>query len=186
LSLLWLAGTAGPVAAQGSFTPIGQITGVAAGGGTYDYTLTMSDPNSSTSPVGSFWFGWIPGQFYLPSSPSSVQTPVGWTDSIVPGSGAFSIQYVASSSASYIAAGTSLNFGFVSTDTPAVLAGNAPNFPGTPVTTTVAYGAGLFSSPSATIVLNVNVPEPSSFALLLAGSLSLGVAGWRRLRGGRI
>jgi hypothetical protein len=145
----------------------------------------MNDLSGSTSPVGSFWFAWTPGQFYLPTAPSSVQTPTGWTSSIVPGGGASSIQFVASSSAFYIPAGSFLTFGFVSTDTPAALAGNAQNFPTTPITTSVAYGAGLFSSPSATMVFSgLVVPEPSSLALLLAGALGLGAANWRRRRGG--
>jgi hypothetical protein len=155
----------------------GQIT--ATGSGPFNYSLTVSNSGSATSPIGSFWYAWIPGQFYLPTVPSSAHAPAGWTDSIV----GDSIQFIASSSANYIAPGSSLGgFGFTSTDTPAAIGGNAPAYPGTPVGTTVAYAAGLFSLPSETFVFTSVVPEPSAMSLLLAGSLGVLAGGWRKCR----
>lgn len=157
---------------QGSISALGQLTDVAAGGGLYNYTLTMHNGAGSTSPIGSFWYAWIPGQFYLPTAPSNLQAPNGWTAGVVTLGGASSIQYIASTSASYIQPGSALTFGFSSTDTPAVLAGNAPNFPGTPIGTTVVYAAGLFSLPSETMVVT-SVPEPGASALFLSGVAGL-------------
>jgi len=180
LGLLLAAGLAGSAAAQ-SILASGQLSAVAGGGGTWDYTMIISDASGATSPIGSFWYAWIPGQFYLPTAPSSVQVPTGWTYGIVT-AGASSIQFSASSSAYDINPGSSLTFGFVSTDTPTTLAGNAvPTYPTTPIGTTVAYAAGFFSSPSETFVVQ-SVPEPSSLALVLAGAFGLWVTGWRRFR----
>ena len=184
LGLLLAAGTAGSLEAQ-SILASGQLSAVAGGGGTWDYTLIISDSASATSPVGSFWYAWVPGQFYLPSNPSSASGPAGWTATPFPSGGTSSIQFVASAPADYIAPGSSLTFQFVSTDSPTTLAGNAvPTYPTTPIGTTVAYGAGLFSSPEETFVV-VSVPEPSTLALAMAGTFGLWVAGWRRGRAGK-
>ena len=160
-----------PLLAQGTINAIGSLSDVPAGGGVYNYTITMQNAGSSTSPIGSFWYAWVPGQFYLPTAPSALLAPSGWTATVVSLGGASSIQYVASAAGSYIQPGSSLNFGFSSTDTPSVLAGNAPNFPGTPIGTTVVYGAGLFSLPSQTMVVN-SVPEPAASILLSLSALS--------------
>jgi hypothetical protein len=186
LGLLLAAGTAGSVQAQ-NILASGQLSAVAGGGGTWDYTMIISDSPSATSAIGSFWYAWIPGQFYLPTSPSSASGPTGWTANIVPSGGASSIQFVASSSSYDINPGSSMTFQFVSTDTPATLAGDAaPTYPTTPIGTTVAYGAGLFSSPSETFVVN-SVPEPSTLALAVAGCFGLWVwvAGRRSRAGAR-
>jgi len=178
LGLLLAAGAAGSVQAQ-SILASGQLSAVAGGGGTWDYTLVISDSAGATSPIGSLWYGWIPGQFYLPTAPSSATAPVGWTASVVTVGGS-SIQFIASSALYDINPGSSLTFNFVSTDSPSTLAGNAvPTYPTTPIGTTVAYGAGLFSTPSETFVVN-SVPEPTTLALAMAGSLGLWGASRRR------
>ncbi len=180
LGLLLAGGTAGSLQAQ-NILASGQLSATPGGGGTWDYTMVISDSASATSPIGSFWYAWIPGQFYLPTAPSSVQVPTGWSDAIVT-AGASSIQFSASSSAYDINPGSSLTFGFVSTDTPTTLAGNAvPTYPTTPIGTTVAYATGFFTTPSETFVVQ-SVPEPSSLALVLAGAFGLWVTGWRRFR----
>ena len=164
---LALAGASLKVQAQ-SIIASGDLTGTAAGPD-YDYSLTVSDSGAATSPIGSFWFGWVPGEFFLATDPTSASAPTGWSATVVNNS----IQFLASSSTYDIAPGGSLSgFGFTSADTPATMAGDAvaAGYPTTPVTTTVAYGAGFFSSPSDTFVVTV-VPEPSSLALLLAGPL---------------
>lgn len=180
LGLLLAAGPAGSLEAQ-TILASGQLSAVPGGGSTWDYTMVISDASGATSPIGSFWYAWIPGQFYLPTAPSSVQVPTGWNYGIVT-AGASSIQFYATSSSFDINPGSSLTFGFVSTDTPTTLAGNAvPTYPTTPIGTTVAYGAGFFSSPSETFVVT-SVPEPSALALVLAGLCGWGFAGWRRFR----
>src|SRR5450755_1956740 len=84
------AGTANFVHAQGQIAS-GTISGT--GTGPYLYTLTFSDAAGATSPIGSVWYAWIPGQFYLPGTPSGAFAPAGWTATIA----ANSVQYVADS-----------------------------------------------------------------------------------------
>src|SRR5258708_3991709 len=83
LSLLFVLGTACSIQAQ-SILANAQISGQAAGGGGYNYTITLNNTAASTSPIGTFWYSWIPGEDFLPSSPTSVQPPTGLTHIITP------------------------------------------------------------------------------------------------------
>lgn len=174
LALLGLACTIGTTAtalAQGD-DPSGTISG--SGSGPYTYTLTFSDSSSSTSPIGSIWYAWIPGQFFLPGAPSTASAPTGWSASIV----ANSIQFTADSSANYITAGHSLSgFGYTATFSPSTLAATANSGE------SVAYETGTVESgPGATFVVSV-VPEPSTLTMLvLGGAALLGFACGRKYR----
>jgi len=167
--------------AQGNgITATGTLTDVPGAGNTFDYTLTVDNSASSLNPIGSFWYGWVPGEFFLPTAPSSEGTPANWTATVVTALGASSIQFATSTTGSKIAPGGALSFSFVSTDTPAVLAGDAPNHPGTPIGTTVAYAAAIQSDSGDTFVVQSIVPEPSALALIGMGAVGLAGAGWRR------
>jgi hypothetical protein len=167
--------------AQGNgITATGTLTDVPGAGNTYDYTLTVNNSASSLNPIGSFWYAWVPGEFFLPTQPSSEGAPANWTANPFTALGASSIQFSTSTTGAKIAPGGSLSFTFVSTDTPTVLAGNAPNHPGTPIGTTVAYAGALQSDSGDTFVVNSIVPEPSTLALIGLGGLGLVGAGWRR------
>src|SRR5580692_4449185 len=109
------------VASAQNETGSATLTGV-QDGSLYDYTLTLD--NTGTVSIGTFWYAWIPGGFFLPSTPATATAPTGWTADIFK---SYSIQFTASSSASYLAGGDSLNFYFTSTDTPAALAGYSPH-----------------------------------------------------------
>jgi hypothetical protein len=156
------------VHAQGQL-PSGTIG--SSGSGPYTYSLTFSDAAGATSPIGSVWYAWVPGFFYLPGVPSSASAPSGWTATV----SSDSVQYVASSPANYISAGQSLSgFGYQAAFTPAQLA-TAPNSGKSD-----AYSAGLFSDGG--IVFTVQpAPEPSGQMLLLAGATTLWLIGRRRL-----
>jgi hypothetical protein len=160
LGSVLLAGTSTLVQAQ-SQLPSGTIG--SSGSGPYNYSLIFSDAAGATSPIGSVWYSWIPGQFFLPGVPTSASAPAGWTATIL----SDSVQYVASSPANDIAAGQSLSgFGYQATFSPAQLAA-APNSGESD-----AYSAGLFSDGGVIFTVQP-APEPSGFALLLAGAATL-------------
>ena len=153
--------------AQGEI-PSGTVTG--SGAGPYNYALTFSDAAGATSPIGSVWYAWVPGQFYLPSDPTSASAPAGWTASIVN----HSIQFVASSSADDITAGETLTgFGYQAAFSPTTLSTTANSG------VSVAYSGGLFSDGGSTFTV-APTPEPSAALLGLTGIAALGLV--RRYR----
>lgn len=171
LTLLLALGTTGSVLAQGQ---LGSGTVSGSGSGPYSYSLSFTDVAGATSPIGSIWYAWIPGQFYLPSNPTGASAPPGWTANL---SGtANSVQWTANSPASYIQPGATLSgFGYTAGFSPAQLAA-APNSG-----KSVAYSAGLFSDGGNTFTVQI-VPEPSVLALLLPGAAALCLAPRRKAR----
>ena len=169
LTLFVALGAVSAAFAQGEIAS-GTIS--SAGSGPYVYDLTFSNGAAATSPIGSVWYAWIPGQFFLPGIPTSASAPAGWTANV----DGPSVQFIASSSADYITAGQTLSgFSYDATFTPAQLAA-APNSD-----ESVAYSAGLFSDGGDTFIVQA-VPEPSSLGFLGAGFLALAFASYRKLR----
>ena len=169
LSLLVGLGTASTAYAQGEIAS-GTIGG--AGSGPFVYSLTFSDGASATTTIGSVWYSWVPGFFFLPGTPTSASAPAGWTANI----SSDSVQYIANSPANYIQPGQSLSgFGYQAAFSPAQLAA-APNSG-----ESVAYSAGLFSDGGDTFTVQV-VPEPSAMAFLGASVLGLALAGRRKVQ----
>src|SRR3984957_7543417 len=83
--------------------------------GVNDYSITLN--NTGTTTIGTFWFGWVPGNGFLSATPTDICTPAGWTE-MTTNSGA-AVQFVTSAP---LAAGSSLSgFTFDSTETPAEL-----------------------------------------------------------------
>src|ERR1039457_3973551 len=133
LGFLLALGTATLVHAQDQ---IASGTIVGSGSGPYTYNLIFSDAAGATSPIGSVWYAWVPGSFYLPGVPTGAFAPAGWTASI----SGNSIQFVANSPANDILPGQSLpGFSYQAVFSPAQLAA-APNSGRSD-----AYSGGLFS-----------------------------------------
>jgi hypothetical protein len=117
----------------------------------------------------------------LASSPSSVASPAGWTDSIThagPGDG-FGIQWVASPSSVLTPSASLTGFSFDSSDAPSSVFRDSAFSPGTPASTSFVYHAGPFSDAGFQFVATP-VPEPSAWAMLLIGFVALCFLGFRR------
>jgi hypothetical protein len=148
-------------------------------GSDFDYTIVLKNASSSTDSLETFWFGWVPGKDFLPTSPISVTPPTGWADRVTHGGATdgFAIQFVTSTDP--LAPGQSLDFMFKSADTPAQIAGNSPFYPTIPAETSFVFQGAPFRGDSAEFRVR-STPEPSTLAL--AGVAALGVIGyaWRR------
>ena len=164
LGLMLVAGTATSVHAQGQIAS-GTIS--SSGSGPFTYDPTFNNAPTSLSPVGSIWYAWVPGAFYLPGNPiaGSLVAPPGWTATAVLNS----IQFVASSSANDILAGHSLSgFSYQANFTPAQLVA-APNSG-----LSVAYSGGIESGAGFTFTVeHAVIPEPSTLTLLVCGAVGL-------------
>ena len=180
LASLWIGSTLG--AAAQTISASAGFSSQPAGGGLFDYTITLNNSASSTTSIGTFWYAWLPGQDYLPSSPTLVTPPTGWSDFITHfgSTDGYAIEFVANDSANALAPGQSLDFNFETLDSPAALAGNSPFYPSTPIGTSVVYGGAPFSGPSDQfVVLPTSVAEPSPITLWLFGAVGLLLFGTR-------
>jgi hypothetical protein len=158
--------------AQGAFAT---ISDVAAGGGVFDYTITLTNPGSDTFNLNSFWYGWTTSGNNLPSNPSNAGNSLGWANIL----SANSIKWV-NSSGTALAPGQSGTFTFDSTTTPSAITT-------LPSGKSVAYVNGITFTQNnpgdSTAVFSptlVAAPEPSSVGLFFVGSLGLLAAGWRK------
>jgi PEP-CTERM motif len=157
------------------------ISNTPAGGGDFNYTLTLN--NTGTTTIGTFWFSWVPGQDYMNSAPISTSPPAGWAANITHGGSTdgYAIQWLASTATSDLAAGSSLTFSFESAVTPTEIAGDSPFSAHPPEGTAFIYSGVPFSDGGVELVVE-SVPEPSALGLLVVGALGISLMGWRRLQ----
>jgi hypothetical protein len=145
----------------------------------FNYTVDVH--NSGDTNIGTFWFAWTNlGADFLPSSPTGVSGPAGWTDPIThnfPSDG-YGIEYY-NLSGSPISPGADGLFHFTSTASPLVLSGNAPVV-GNKITTSWVY-IGFPESDAGFRVDATVAPEPTSLVLAGTGA-AFGLASlwWRR------
>ena len=120
----------------------------------WQYSITLND--TGTTPLGTFWFAWVPGEDFLATQPTATGHPTGWSAAITnDGAGdGFAIQWVASSSSADLQAGDALGgFTFTSTDAPSSVQGDSVFYPGTPVTTSFVYSGAPFSDAGFTFAV---------------------------------
>jgi hypothetical protein len=151
-----------------SITPTAVISSTPQGAD-FNYSITLTNSASSTTQIGTFWFAWVPGKDFLATSPISETAPTGWSDTVTNGGATdgFAIQFVAGSDGTVdtIAPGSSMNFSFVSADTPAEIMGDSVFYPGTPVLTSFVYGGAPLSATSDQFVVTPAVAAPTVTAL---------------------
>jgi hypothetical protein len=143
-------------------------------GTTYDYTLTLD--NTGTIPIESFWYGWTTSGNNLPSDPTTPGNSLGWNNTL----DANSIKFTGSSGDSLEPANFA-TFTFDSTSTPAQITAGISG-------ESVAYAGAIdftenTPGDSSPVFAPVEVPEPSTLGLFVAGLLGLSSAGCRAGRG---
>jgi len=155
-------------APAGSLVASGAATAI-VDGTNFDYSIILTNSSASTVSLQTFWFGWVPGEDFLPHAPVSETSPSGWTVNAITHGGSndgYAIRWEATSSASALTPGNSLEFGFTSQDSPAVLSGDSAFYPGTPIGTAFVYQNGPFVGASDQFIVTFSaVPEPSSLLL---------------------
>jgi hypothetical protein len=135
------------------------ITGTSNNSGGFNYTTTIND--TGTTAIGTFWFGWIPGEDFLTQNPTLIGSPSGWSASIVPIGSGYSIEWTANSAASYIpAGGSSSAFTFSSTETPAVLGGTSTLDSRYAASTSFVYQSAAFATNGLQITPTVSTAAP--------------------------
>jgi hypothetical protein len=158
-----------PLIVSGSFTFVPDAVSGS------DYTVTVVNNSGVSGPsFDSFWFGWTFSGDFLPSDPTAEAGPAGWSATVAPENGKFSIQFVGGTA---IAPGSAGIFTFTSADSPTVLTGTDTS-PSGPTANSFAFTGGLFSSPDENFVVT-EAPEPSSLGLLALG-ISFAILSWRR------
>jgi hypothetical protein len=138
----------------------------------YHYDITLTD--TGTTNLGTFWFGWVPGEDFLPSVPLSETSPTGWGNAagtsstpVVTGghdsSDGSAIQWVAQSTGAALTPGQSLSgFDFSSPDSLAALNGASPTHSPTPVLTSFVYIGAPETDPGDQFVVTEASPAATS------------------------
>jgi hypothetical protein len=139
--------------------------------GGYNYSITLN--NTGTTPIGTFWFSWVPGAGFLTATPTNVTSPSLWTDTLTNAGAA--IQWKSTDPSSLLEPGNSLSgFDFFSTETPsqleALVTSNGNTDPG--LVASVYEGAPLAGPVDIFNVVEAT-PEPPSILLALTGVLGM-------------
>jgi hypothetical protein len=150
--------------AQGTLIAAATITETGTSGSEFMYSLTLT--NEGSNPINAFWYGWTVGSFNLPSVPTSLAGPTGWTASAL----SESVQF-GNSTGSAIAPGATGTFTFESTSSPTALTTGTHD--GDPTGESVAYAtvaamkafeqsvAGVASGAFVPTLQTVMVPVPN-------------------------
>ena len=164
-SLFALSAIALSLSANAARASLGATATISTTSTTSPYTYTISLDNTGTTNIGTLWFGWIPGYDFLPTTPTNISVPTGWTGFSdgpdFPGDG-YSLEMY-NLSGSPIAPGGTGTFTFTS---PAAFQANAPNITSDKVTTSFVYIATPESDPGFQFNAAVAVPEPATLSLL--------------------
>jgi hypothetical protein len=160
---------------QGSLSAQATLTETGRSGNEYNYTLILT--NTGSNPINAFWYGWIVETFDLPSVPTNIKAPTGWTSA----TSSQSIRF-GNSTGSAIPSGGIGIFTFESTNDPTAMTSGTNG--GTATGNSVAYATvnamglrdqsdpGIASDPFIPTLQAVPVPAFQTPAVV-AGSLHL-------------
>jgi hypothetical protein len=153
------------IPAYGAIGASATITPSQLGPSSYEYAMTLT--NTGTTPIGTFWFAWIPGYDLLPRAPTSIISPSGWTGTNAPDFfGVASAQWV--NTVTPLQPGQSLScFKFDTPDAPDVIGGTSQFF-GTPVERSYVYIGAPQTDLGFPFTPVTVTPEPAALTLLLA------------------
>jgi|GEM_PF-802516 len=163
LSLLMLTLLASAGNSSAAITADGQITALKIStNNSYHYTILLSNKGQTNLPAGdsinTFWYAWVPGDDYLPSAPTNIQSPAGWSASVTHGAlpdGYAILWQNNTGSNTALAPGKSTNaFSFETTNPPLSVFGNSIfDTAVIPVGTSTLYSGAPFAGSSAVIVV---------------------------------
>ena len=149
--------------AQAAISASATISSQQLGPASYEYSMALT--NTGTTPIGTYWYAWFPFYDLLPSAPTSIISPPGWTGTNAPDVfGVASARWV--NTTTPLQPGQSLGgFKFDTPDSPATLAGTS--FFGNPIQTSYVYIGAPQTDPGGVLIPSVVTPEPASAALLI-------------------
>jgi hypothetical protein len=116
--------------AAGTLIAAATIEETGTSGSEFMYSLTLT--NAGSNPINAFWYGWIQGHFDLPSNPTSITAPTGWSGT----ADNDSVQF-ANNTGSAIPAGGVATFTFETTFDPSAMTSGTTG--GTATGNSVAY-----------------------------------------------
>jgi hypothetical protein len=176
LTLIFTVGLTAPIPSANAQSASATISGV-QDGANFDYTITLynTDPYNYYD-LNGFWYGWTYDGNNLYSSPSSVGNSLGWDNTVSYDYYYYNYSIEWDNSSGYgtaLAPGQSATFTFTSPDAPGDITSS-------PSGESVAYIYGIdgsqgypgYSTDAFSPTL-VNVPEPSTWALLAIGVVAL-------------
>ena len=167
LALAVAAGLAASTVSSHAQNATATISGVAAGGGVFDYTITLQ--NTGTTSLDSFWYAWTLSGNNLSTGITTPGSSLGWVDTALEGNTSISWE---GNSGNTLAVGQSATFTFDSTETPSAITTSPSGESVAYVSGTGPDTFGQNSPGSASPVFSptlVAAPEPSSLGLLLTG-----------------
>jgi hypothetical protein len=171
LGTMCVFGLVESIRAQGTLSATAALTETGTSGSEFEYSLTLD--NTGNVAINAFWYGWVQGSFDLPSTPTSITAPTGWSSST---SFADSVVFE-NNSGSAVAPGQIGTFNFESTFGPtAMTSGTTDNAPtGDSVVYASSSGPSSFGENDPGVASGpfqpslTAVPEPSAFGLLATG-----------------
>jgi hypothetical protein len=142
------------------------ISGQQVAPDSYTYSINLSVDPSSPDSAYSFWFAWIPLYDLLPSNPTAIGSPAGWTGTNAPDVyGVASVLWTTNSDP--INAGQTLSdFRFNTPDPPSVIFGIS-DYLNLPVVESYVYKYPDARGDFDDIIPTVVVPEPTGLLVLL-------------------